>query len=205
MNKLVLIAGIAVMLFLLSVVGYCVYLLNVNHSLRLELSSKPSEIRTETKTIVYDSTRHYVFSKERPLIVNHYYPAVDSLPKSKSDTVQVIQDYYSVVAFRQSYKDSSLSLTINDTVSRNRIIGRSYSYSLLKPTAYISATTFKAKPRRGIEIHAGLAAGYGSKFSQPYLVSPYVVVNTKGNSSLLVSYDLLHQAGSVGVAIKLTK
>lgn len=64
------------------------------------------------------------------------------------DTQRVILDYYSAKIFSDSIKDDSISISIQDTIFKNSILGRSVRYTLKYPTIYINTKeTIKTKPR----------------------------------------------------------
>lgn len=51
------------------------------------------------------------------------------------DSLQVVMDYYSKHVDVDIRRDSNLEVTIQDTISRNRRIGRYFSYKILRPFA----------------------------------------------------------------------
>jgi len=61
------------------------------------------------------------------------------------DTAYVIGDYYSTYYYKDSIKDSVLSIYINDSISENKIKSRKPSYKFVKTTTTINNTVIKNK------------------------------------------------------------
>jgi len=85
------------------------------------------------------------------------------------DTAYVIGDYYSSYYYKDSIKNDTLSVYINDLISQNKIRSRSVKYTLKFPTVTITNTVIKSKN----EFYVGIGLvgnGTGINFFGPELM-----------------------------------
>lgn len=69
------------------------------------------------------------------------------------DTAFIVKDYNTVVAYSDSIKVDSSSFVINDTISKNKIIGRSFQSRIAQKTIIIDRTIVKSNNN---EVYLGL-------------------------------------------------
>ncbi len=80
------------------------------------------------------------------------------------DTALVLEDYFKAYAYTDTIKEDSITLTIKDTITQNRIVSRGIEYSLIYPTTTIS----KEKQINKRELYLGFGLG-GDKQQLSYL------------------------------------
>jgi hypothetical protein len=73
-------------------------------------------------TVVFKST---VEVKSKPKIVDRWHPKTDTFYSRTIDTFKVVEDYLSVKVYKDTIKSGSNKIIIDDTITRNEIIGRS--------------------------------------------------------------------------------
>jgi hypothetical protein len=111
---------------------------------------------------------------------------VDSIivlpPKSQPiDSLAVVLAYYTKVYSRQEYRDTNLALTIEDTIYKNGIFSRGFTYNILKPTQTIT-TIINPPVKQKLTISAGVLLGTDLK--QVKTVSPYIAARYRKAGAL---------------------
>lgn len=123
-----------------------------------------------------------------------------TLPK-EIDTVFVLNDYYSKYYYTHTIKDSDLTLTINDTISQNKVQGIGIDYTLYRTQTLITNTdVYKPKSKLFIGIQ-----GIGGS---TYLgVAPSLFIQTKKDHVYGIGYDVINRnfMASLYFKIKLKK
>lgn len=76
------------------------------------------------------------------------------------DTAAIIRAYYSARYYEQDYRDSSLALSIRDSVYMNEITWRNLTYKITRPTI-ISTTTITPPVKQRAKLFIGLSASAG--------------------------------------------
>jgi hypothetical protein len=141
----------------------------------------------ETQTIVnniYDSTK----VKSQTFHTQHTNTfRVDSIivlpPKSQPiDSLAVVLAYYTKVYSRQEYRDTNLALTIEDTIYKNGIFSRGFTYNILRPTQTIT-TIINPPVKQKLTISAGVLLGTDLK--QVKTVSPYIAARYRKAGALI--------------------
>jgi len=78
-----------------------------------------------------------------PKIVTRVVRDVDTiLITQKIDTLTILKDYFSTYVYRDVIERDSLTLTISDSISQNKILSRNIQYELLYPTVTLTQTEF---------------------------------------------------------------
>lgn len=149
------IISIAIVVFLLSSLSY-VWIQKENKEKELivvngkvyELLSKEVEV-VEVEKIVTE------FKEGKTIYVEVEVPVEVFIP-TEIDTMEVLQDYYSTRVYSDTLRVENLGyVTIVDTISQNKIIGRSFKANLLERTV-TETITVKELPR--LQIWTGITA-----------------------------------------------
>ncbi|WP_286984208.1 hypothetical protein [Haliea sp.] len=86
--------------------------------------------------------------------VSHYVPKPVPYPvevvrwdtfKTSVDTAFILKDYFSKIFYRDSIVQDSVSIIIEDTVTRNRIVSRYLNYTLRYPTKIVTNEVYVPK------------------------------------------------------------
>jgi hypothetical protein len=112
---------------------------------------------------------------------------VDSIivlpPKSQPiDSFAVVLAYYTKVYSRQEYRDTNLALTIEDTIYKNGIFSRGFTYNILRPTQTIT-TIINPPVKQKLTLSAGVLLGTDLK--QVKTVSPYIAARYRKAGALI--------------------
>lgn len=149
------IISIAIVIFLISSLSY-VWIQKENKEKELivvngkvyELLSKEVEV-VEVEKIVTQ------FKEGKTIYVEVEVPVEVFIP-TEIDTMEVLQDYYSTRVYSDTLRVENLGyVTIVDTISQNKIIGRSFKANLLERTI-TETITVKELPR--LQIWTGVTA-----------------------------------------------
>ena len=117
--------------------------------------------------------------------------------KEKHDTTYIVKDYNQVKEYTDSIKQENNLYVIKDTISQNKIIGRSFKAQVQEKTITIT-NNIQAKPK------AALYLGIRSDLSTDYTnVSYSVTLNLKTRKRGLFSVGYGMSGYSLGYAIKL--
>ena len=117
--------------------------------------------------------------------------------KEKHDTAYIVKDYNQVKEYTDSIKQENNLYVIKDTISQNKIIGRSFKAQVQEKTITIT-NNIEAKPK------AALYLGIRSDLSTDYTnVSYSVTLNLKTRKRGLFSLGYGMSGYSIGYAIKL--
>jgi hypothetical protein len=106
------------------------------------------------------------------------YKILDTIYKQNYDTTYIVKDYQQVKEFTDSIRQDSNLFVIKDTISQNRIIGRSFQAKIQEKTITIT-NNIQAKPKSALYI------GFRSDISQDY---------TKWNTTLAYHLKLGRKA-----------
>ena len=108
---------------------------------------------THTDTITnHDTLREYKKGKNIPFVVLDTLYLIDTM--KVHDTPKMIYDYLSVKAYSDTLRiNADNSVYINDTITQNKIIGRSYLANLTQKTIIIDNTKI-IRPKN--ELYVGL-------------------------------------------------
>jgi hypothetical protein len=79
------------------------------------------------------------------------YKILDTIYKQNYDTTYIVKDYQQVKEFTDSIRQDSNLFVIRDTISQNRIIGRSFKAKIQEKTITIT-NNIQAKPKSALYI-----------------------------------------------------
>jgi hypothetical protein len=125
------------------------------------------------------------------------YKILDTIYNQSYDTTYIIKDYQQVKEFTDSIRQDSNFFVIKDTISKNRIIGRSFQAKIQEKTITIT-NNIQAKPKSALYI------GFRSDISQDYSkVEHNISLSFKTRQRGLFSVGYGMSGYSLGYAIKL--
>jgi hypothetical protein len=123
------------------------------------------------------------------------YKILDTINTNSHDTTYIIKDYNQAKEFTDSIRQDSNLFVIKDTISQNRIIGRSFQVKIQEKTITIT---------NNIQPKAALYIGIRSDISQDYSKVNYNIslsFKTRQRGLFSVGYGM--SGYSLGYAIKL--
>ncbi len=125
------------------------------------------------------------------------YKILDTIYKQNYDTTYIIKDYEQVKEFTDSIHQDSNLFVIKDTISKNRIIGRSFQAKIQEKTITIT-NNIQAKPK------SALYLGIRSDISQDYSnVNHNISLSFKTRQRGLFSVGYGMSGYSIGYSLKL--
>ena len=146
-----------------------------------------TSVITHTDTLYHDTT--IVKYKNGSDIV---YKIIDSVPNSAPiyihDTVKMIDDYLSIKVYTDTFRiNTDNSVSIIDTISQNRILGRSYKADLKEKTIVVTNEIYHAEKKalyigpvvdlRRFDNKVGIGAGVIYKASKNQVISLNLTTN----------------------------
>jgi len=155
-----------------------------------------------TETIKYDTV--WVHEKKDtqyiPTIVNHYLPGKVPPALEKWDTLYVIedidtaailQDYFSFNLYSDTLKNKYGYVLVNDTISRNKILGRGVKTDLLVPE--VTKTITLIEKRNQVYFGGGI---WGNTKDALSGVELNLSLKTKSNRIIGIGYQNLFDYGN---------
>lgn len=145
--------------------------------------------RVDTVVTVKEFTKH-IKGNNIPFIV------LDTIVKIKTDTAFIIKDYNQVKEYKDTIIQESNRFVITDTISQNKIIGRSFNAQIQEKTI-IKTNTITPKPKASIYL------GYRGDMSHDF-----TKINHNINLYLKTRYKGLYSFGygasgySIGYSLK---
>ena len=125
------------------------------------------------------------------------YKILDTIYKQNYDTTYIVKDYQQVKEFTDSIRQDSNLFVIRDTISQNRIIGRSFQAKIQEKTITIT-NNIQPKPKSALYI------GFRSDIRQDMSrVEHNISLSFKTRQRGLFSVGYGMSGYSVGYAIKL--
>ena len=125
------------------------------------------------------------------------YKVLDTIYKQSYDTTYIVKDYQQVKEFTDSIRQDSNLFVIKDTISQNRIIGRSFQAKIQEKTITIT-NNIQAKPKSALYI------GFRSDISQDYTkVNHNISLSFKTRQKGLFSVGYGMSGYSLGYSLKL--
>ena len=125
------------------------------------------------------------------------YKILDTIYKQNYDTTYIVKDYNQVKEFTDSIRQDSNLFVIRDTISQNRIIGRSFQAKIQEKTITIT-NNIQTKPKSALYI------GFRSDITQDMSrVEHNISLSFKTRQRGLFSVGYGMSGYSVGYAIKL--
>ena len=169
--------GLIVILILLSI-----YLFTGKKQIKIVTTT------TDTVTVTKEFTKFIKGDKIR-------YRILDTINTENHDTTYIIKDYNQAKEFTDSIRQDSNLFVIKDTISENRIIGRSFQAKIQEKTITIT---------NNIQPKSALYLGIRSDISQDYSKVNYNIslsFKTRQRGLFSVGYGM--SGYSLGYAIKL--
>jgi hypothetical protein len=170
--------GLIVILLLLSI-----YLFTGKKQIKIVTTTT-----TDTVTVTKEFTK-FIKGDKIP------YKVLDTINTKSYDTTYIIKDYNQVKEFTDSIRQDSNLFVINDTISQNRIIGRSFQAKIQEKTITIT---------NNIQPKAALYIGIRSDISQDYSKVNYNIslsFKTRQRGLFSVGYGM--SGYSIGYSLKL--
>ncbi len=125
------------------------------------------------------------------------YKILDTIYKQNYDTTYIVKDYQQVKEFTDSIRQDSNLFVIRDTISQNRIIGRSFQAKIQEKTITIT-NNIQPKPKSALYI------GFRSDIRQDMSrVEHNISLSFKTRQKGLFSVGYGMSGYSIGYAIKL--
>ena len=122
---------------------------------------------------------------------------LDTIYKQSYDTTYIVKDYQQVKEFTDTIRQDSNLFVIKDTISQNRIIGRSFQAKIQEKTITIT-NNIQAKPKSALYI------GFRSDISQDYSkVEHNISLSFKTRQRGLFSVGYGMSGYSLGYSLKL--
>ena len=122
---------------------------------------------------------------------------LDTIYKQSYDTTYIVKDYQQVKEFTDSIRQDSNLFVIKDTISQNRIIGRSFQAKIQEKTIKIT-NNIQDKPKSALYI------GFRSDISQDYTkVNHNISLSFKTRQRGLFSVGYGMSGYSIGYSLKL--
>ena len=125
------------------------------------------------------------------------YKILDTIYKQNYDTTFIIKDYQQVKEFTDSIRQDSNLFVIRDTISQNRIIGRSFKAKIQEKTITI---TNNIQPKPKSSLYIGIRSDLSEDMSR---VNYNISLSFKTRQRGLFSVGYGMSGYSVGYAIKL--
>lgn len=184
--------------FIIIVFRTCLFILGVMIGMFLYSTFstvEPEQENTTTKTVttyIHDTVTHEIKSKY--IVVDSQYfqlpPIIDSL--------SIVNMYFAKYFYNDVLVDSSIAATIIDTISQNKLIGRKFTYNLLKPTVINNITNTTVLKRKK-EVFISLFGYANSNYNALGINANYV------NDKMIygVGYDLLNKGVYLQAGFKL--
>jgi hypothetical protein len=149
-------------------------------------------VKSDTITVVKTNTfDRYIKGDKIPFKV------IDTIYKTKYDTAFILQDYNVAKEVTDSIRQDSNLFVIKDTISNNRIIGRSFKAEIQEKTVTIT-NTVESKPK------AALYIGIRSDISHDYTkINHNITLSFKTRQKGLFNIGYGMSGYSVGYSLKL--
>lgn len=143
----------------------------------------------------YDTTPKVIVPTTLPAITNYCFVPVPQ----DVDTAEILRQYFAIYTYTQNIEDTMIKATLTDTVSKNKIIGRSFTYKLVKPIKVVESTTI-TETYNPSGFYAGAfstlsksGAGFGAQGSYQF----------PNGRQLTVGYDFLNKSVLVGAQLRI--
>jgi hypothetical protein len=125
------------------------------------------------------------------------FKVLDTVYKTKYDTTFILQDYSQAKEYSDTINQNGNTFTIKDTISQNKIIGRSFKAEIQEKTITVT-NTIATKPK------AALYIGFRSDIREDYSkVNHNITLSFKTRQKGLFSVGYGMSGYSVGYSFKL--
>lgn len=199
MNKNVI---IFILMLIPSIVGFYAGYEFKSHGKPTNTQADTVIVTDSTLKLKYDSALQ-VINTQGPDTFWKIAPPVN-YPTQKVDTAFILQNYNTWYVYTDSVRNKDLALSIIDTVTANKIIGRKLSYKILRPDSIITIETTKTITKevaRGTNnLFVGTQVGVnGSNM----LLAPHVLYTTKNKLAFSLGYELYQHTPTIGIYYKI--
>jgi hypothetical protein len=138
---------------------------------------KPTTITTTTTITKWDTIKTSI-----PIYVPKYNTKITYLPDTDTlwreiDTAFILKDYMATYSYSDTIKNDSITITIQDSINRNKIKNRKVDYSFIFPTITITITKDNVIVTNNRELYVG--AGIGVSLKQVNHISGDLIFRTK--------------------------
>jgi len=117
------------------------------------------------------------------------------------DTSAILQAYYNKYTYSSFINDTNVSISINDTVSQNSIVGRSINYKINKSNTIITKNINNYIKKNGFFIGVSTTTDLNKINS----FTPSFIYTNKKRSAISAGYDLLNKNIFAGIYYKIEK
>ncbi len=117
------------------------------------------------------------------------------------DTAAILSDYFQIRKYSDTIRrDSSILVIINDSLTRNRLCGRSVFFQNLRPIAITHTTITKMQ----LQAHSIFAGGnIGGSLVGRFSFSPSLAYSNKQGRMLSLQYDVINKELRAGYYFKI--
>jgi len=91
------------------------------------------------------------------------------------DTIAILKDYYAIYAYSDTISTDSVTIVMNDSITKNKILSRIVDYKIIYPTITITKETVINKS----QLYYGLGIKAGANIS----IGPELLYKTKTNQA----------------------
>ena len=197
MNKNII---IFILMLIPSIVGFYAGYEFKSHGKPTNSQADTVIVTDSTLKLKYDSALQ-VINTQGPDTFWKIAPPVN-YPFQKVDTAFILQNYNTWYVYTDSVRNKELALSIIDTVTANKIIGRKLSYKILRPDSIIKVETTKTITNK--EVASGLFVGtqVGAVGSN-MLIAPHLLYVTKKKLAFSLGYELYQHTPTIGIYYKI--
>lgn len=122
---------------------------------------------------------------------------------AKVDTAAILKRYFNVYYYCQTIADTNLRATIEDSVTKNSIVNRTFKYQWLKPTQITTVNTTPVKiPEDRMALYPGIFAG-SSTIGDKLGFGIELMLKTKKERIYGIGYDLLQRRIEARASMKI--
>ena len=126
----IVIGGMVLLLLLCEYVGYTIY-----------PKVHPCPEHTSDTLYVYDTVEHHIIDTVPYYIVKTDTVIYRDTVFKDVDTAEILKDYFALHVYERLWLDSTLKVTLLDTISQNKPQGNTFTYQLLKPQTNVTNVT----------------------------------------------------------------
>jgi hypothetical protein len=145
-----------------------------------------------TQKVIHDTTTHSIqVSVPTPYMV---VKEVHDTLKTNADTVRVIGDYFSKKFYKREFKDTSLSVTLLDTITENALAGQHFEYKIYRPTIIQTTTIIKTQAQHN-KVSAGV---FGTLTNNKIGLGLSGQFLSKSGKLITAGYDVINRSVMVG-------
>lgn len=150
------------------------------------------------KTFIYDSTEKTLPVRQLPPVVTQQTVPVPVGINLDSLALKM----FAIYTFSQVIENDTIRATIQDKISQNKIIDRSFKYQLLQPVRTVESTTITipAKEKAGL-VFGGFLESNGNIFG----IGPRLGLETKKRIQIVYDFELLNKAHRIGLSKTFTR